>query len=730
MKVIQSSRSKTGRRAGINLRTAAVLALIIGPSPSLAQGLPWMNASLAPARRAELLVGAMTLDQKIQQIHGQPGLNPDIPECGNAYRHIPGIPELKIPTFRVTNGPVGVGMADCNPQEKATAVPASLALAASFDTALAFQYGKLIGGEARTLGYHELEGPGMDLARVPQGGRNFEYLGEDPYLAGIMAVADIKGIQSNGIIGMAKHYVLNEQEASRNTVTVVIDDRPYHELYLLPFEMSVKDGGVASIMCSYNRIGGVYACENPYALNTVLRDQWGFQGYVQSDFGATHSTAAALNAGEDLEMPTGRYFSSDLIKKALGEGSLKIATIDQALRRRYTEEFKAGIFDRPITRGTIDAAANGTVARNIGEQGSVLLKNSGLLPLQAGGLKSIAVIGQAKYAASGPGGGGGSSIVLPLYTVTPLQGMQSLLKELGSSAQVNVTVVADDLSDLAKAVAAAKSADVAVVIAGVYSTEGRDRPDLSLPTRQDDMIAAIAAANSRTAVVLQDMTPVLMPWVDSVPAVLEMFFPGEEDGNILARLLFGLVNPSGKLPVTYPRSAADLPTNTPETYPGVPSPEGYPEVEYKEGLEMGYRWFQVHKKEPLFPFGFGLSYTQFRISKLQVLSKVSDGKKPVELRFEVQNVGKREGAEVAQVYLGLPPAAGEPPKRMVAFEKVSLKPGEKRQVRIQVDPAANGHPMSIWDSKAQRWIVPSGEYQIYVGNSSARIVQTASLTVR
>jgi len=689
-----------------------------------------MDKTLAPAKRAELLIGAMTLDQKIQQLHGQAGAIPEVPACGGPMRHVPGIPDLKISTFRVTNGPVGVGAGDCNPQDKATAPPVSVALAASFDVALAEAYGKLLGSEARTLGLEELEGPGMDLGRVDQGGRNFEYLGEDPYLAGAMAVNITKGIQSNGVIAMAKHFVLNDQEASRNSVSVVIDERPYHELYLLPFEMTVKDGGVGSVMCSYNRIGGVYACDNSYALTTVLRGQWGFQGYVQSDFGATHSTAASLNAGEDFEMQNGRFYTPDAIKKALDDGTLKMATIDQALRRRYTEEFKAGVFDRPVTRGTIDAAADGAVARALGEQTSVLLKNSGILPLNAVSVKTIALIGQSRYARNAAVGGGGSSIVSPLYTVPPLAGLQDVLKGLGSSATVNLTVVADDLGDLANAVAAAKSADVAIVMAGVYTSEGRDRPDISLPTKQDDLIAAIAAANPRTVVVLKDLDPILMPWIDSVPAVLEAFNPGEEDGHVVGRLLFGVVNPSGKLPMTYPRLATETATNTPERYPGVASPEGYPVVAYSEGMEVGYRWFQARGKEPLFPFGFGLSYTQFRISNLQATPKSSDGKRPIQLRFEIENTGKREGAEVAQAYLGLPPATGEPPKRLVAFEKANLKPGEKRVIRMTIDPAASSHPLGIWDATAQSWTVPAGQYRIYVGNSSANAAQTALISVR
>ena len=255
-----------------------------------AQTLPWMNTSLTPEQRASLLVGAMTLDQKIAQLHGATGGPPEIPQCGtNNIRQVPAIPSLQIPTFRITNGPVGIGGGDCNPQDPATALPIAfgLSLAASFDPSLAFTFGSVIGNEALTLGLHELEGPGMDMARVGQGGRNFEYLGEDPILAGTMAAAEIPGIQQYGIIAMAKHFVLNDQEQNRMTVNAVVHDRPFHELYLLPFEMSVKDGKVASVMCSYNRVNGPFACDNPYTLTEVLRNQWGFTGYVQSDFGAT-----------------------------------------------------------------------------------------------------------------------------------------------------------------------------------------------------------------------------------------------------------------------------------------------------------------------------------------------------------------------------------------------------------------------------------------------------------
>jgi len=710
---------------------ACAAAVTAFPTSGAAQTPPWMDPSLAPSQRADLLVGAMSLDQKIQQLHGQRSTIPELPECGTAGRHVPGIPALQIPTFRITNGPVGLGGGDCSPQDKATALPVALALAAGFDSSLAYTFGDLMASEARTLGLHELEGPGMDMARVGQGGRNFEYLGEDPMLAGTIAASEIHGIQGNGIIAMAKHYVLNDQEQNRQGIKVRVDNRVLHELYLLPFEMSVKDGDVGSIMCSYNRVGDVYACDNAYTLTDVLRGQWGFQGYVQSDFGATHSTALSLNAGEDFEMSSAVFYTPALINAALADGSLSIATIDRALKRRYLQMFRFGIFDRPITHGTIDAATNGAKARAIGEQLAVLLKNDGrLLPLDASKVGSIALIGQATFANAAVAGGGGSSRVSPLYTVTPLQGLQNVLTSLGSSATVNLVVVADNNANLDVAKAAAAAADVTIVMAGVVTSEGRDRPDLSLPNNQDALVAGIAAAApGKTVLVLKDGDPVLMPWIDQVPAVLEAWNPGQEDGNIVANLLFGVANPSGKLPVTYPKLASDTPTSTPDRYPGI-TVDGFPTVYYSEGLQVGYRWYDAQNIEPRFPFGFGLSYTEFSISKLEATPKTTDGTKPLEVQFFVQNTGQRAGAEVAQVYLGFPSVAGEPPKRLVAFEKVWLEPGEKKKVQLIVDPAATSHPLGIFDSDAQQWKVVDGDYQVYVGNSSANIVLSDSITVR
>jgi beta-glucosidase len=713
-----------------SLTATTVVGLQLQPSKasqlhSQATQLPWMNTSLSPQTRAQLLVSAMTLDQKMEQLAGQPGPIPELPACGsNAGRHVPGIPSLDIPTFRITNGPVGIGGSDCSTQPLATALPSSLGLAASFDPSVAAQYGDLIGSEARTLGLDVVEGPGMDMARTGYGGRDFEYLGEDPLLTGTMAASEIQAIQGNGVIAMAKHYVLNDQEANRMTVQVQVDNRTLHEIYMTPFEMAVKDGHVDAVMCSYNLIGSTHSCDDSYTMNTVLRDQWGFTGYVQSDFGATHSTATSLNAGEDLEMSTPVYYTPANIEAALADGSLSIDTINQALELRYAEMFKEGIFDRAITAGTINAQADGAIARSIGEQSAVLLKNDGsLLPLDASKIKSIALIGQQTFAGAAVTGGGGSSKVDPLYTVSPLQGLQNVLQQLGSHATVNQVIVANDNSNLAAATQAAANAQVVIVMAGVVTSEGSDRPSLSLPNNQDALISAVAAANPHTVLVLKDGDPVLMPWIDQVPGVLEAWYPGEEDGNIVARLLFGLDNPSGKLPVTYPTSAAQTPTSTPAQYPGI-TVNGAPTVYYSEGLEMGYRWYATNGVKPLFPFGYGLSYTTFALNNLTVSPQRTPSGQ-VEVGVDVTNTGSRTGADVAQVYLTYPQPAGEPSIQLRGFQKVNLRPGQTRHLTFHLGQRA----FQIWDTDAQDWTTVHGTYTVHVGDSSANLPLQAPVTV-
>jgi len=593
----------------------------------------------------------------------------------------------------------------------------------------------------------------VNLHRSPLAGRNFEAYSEDPFLTGTMAVAEIRAMQKHGVIAMAKHFIANDHETNRTTENAIVADRALHELYLLPFEMAVRDGKVASVMCSYNRVNGAYMCENPALLTDVLRRQWGFDGYVQSDFFATHSTAPSLLAGMDHEMPgvalgpLQPWFSAARLQAALDKHEITQAAIDTALARRYRQMFRLGIFDRPVATTPVDVARDGAIARSIGEQAAVLLKNEGaLLPLDARRVKSVALIGQAEYATKAVSGCcGGSSDVIPFTTVTPLDGVREVLAQSKSSATATLTVVADDRSNLAAAVDAAHGADVAIVLAGTIAEEGRDRPSIALANGQDSIIAAVAAANPRTVVVLKDNASTLMPWIDAVPAVLETWFPGQEDGAIMARLLFGLATPSGKLPVTFPMRESDLPASDAKRWPGVDTlgaavsasapasfgGSGMPtRVEYSEGLRIGYRWFDASSVKPRFAFGFGLSYTTFALTNPSVSPRVASATTPITVSVRVTNTGKRRGAEVPQVYLGLPSDAGEPPKRLVAFRKVWLEPGQSTTVRMTIDPRATNHPLGVWDESAGRWVVRDGSYVVSVGTSSAGTFLSDTVRVR
>jgi beta-glucosidase len=704
----------------------------------------WQDTSLSPNERAKSLVEAMTLEQKIAQLHGAMetidiyAITAEAAESGadmdqlaaqiQVERHVTAIDELGIPRFRITNGPVGVGMGDGTPSPPATSLPMTIGLAAGFDPDVALSYGDIIGSETATLGQHVLEGPGVCLHRTPIAGRNFEYFSEDPYLSGVMGVAVTKAIQAHDVIAMAKHYVVNDQEYERFRASVEVDEHVLRELYLLPFEMLVKDAEIAAIMSAYNRIRGVYATEYRYTLTDILRHGWGFKGYVQSDFWSCRSAAASLNAGMDHEMPDAKWLNETNVKAALQDTSLELKTVDRALVRRYTQMFRFGQFERPYEPREIDAQAHGAVSRTIGSQIAVLLKNEGkLLPLNphAG---SIVIIGQSTFVDEACLGGGGSSKVIPLYTVRPLEGMQDVLRGLGSSATVTKVSVADDLSNLDDAKKAAQEADVVVLMAGLVATEGADQRDANMLNDQNRMLDELLGINPTTAIVLKDSNPVLMPWIDKAPAVLEVWNQGTEDGHVVADLLFGVVNPSGKVPTTYPRSEADtLYAGKPERYPGVDEGDGYPVIRYSEGLEMGYRWFQAQAIKPLFGFGFGLSYTTFDIADVSV-NAPEGANAPVTVTASVTNTGRMAGAEVVQVYLGVP-APGQPPKRLVGFQKVFVEPGESKPVTITIDPEATNHPFSVWDYCTRSFLIKPGEYTLYVGNSADNTPHTTTVNV-
>jgi len=585
-----------------------------------------------------------------------------------------------------------------------------------------------VGSETRGNAHHVFIAPGVNLARVPQNGRNFEYFGEDPYLAGVMAVAQIRAVQGHGVQAVAKHYVANEQETDRQTMNAVVDERTLHELYLLPFEMSVRDAGLAAIMCSYPRINGYFSCEHEELLTGVLRQQWGFDGYVMSDRGATHSTVPAIKSGLDLEFATPVWFTPERIGEALATNRLAAADLDAMLLRRFRTMFRLGQFDVSFDRFTaIDLASHANSAREIGEQGVVLLKNTGVLPLQTPSLGSIAVFGAPRFAghaklpATGPRG---FITVNASHMVSPVDGLRTTLSATGGRG----TVTYDQGTDLQRARDIASAADVAIVMVGDESVEAADRESLALPdvegVNQDALIHAVAAANRRTVVVLKTGGAVLMPWLESVPAVLEAWFPGQEDGSIVANVLFGGANPSGRLPLTFPGQDREAGASTPGQWPGLIT-DGNREVTYSERLSMGYRWYQATNTAPLFPFGFGLSYTTFSLSDIAVMPSKSLGG-PFEVRLRVANTGRRAGAEVAQVYVDLPRTSREPARRLVQFRRVQLDAGQSQAISLVVDPASSNHPLSVWDVGTHGWVMPTGEYVVYVGNSSQRVQRAGS----
>lgn len=658
--------------------------------------------------RARELVGKMTLPEKITELHGI--------QDKEYYRYIPPILRLGIPAFHIANGPAGVGPAGDDPQKPATAFPAPISLAASWDLDLAKQYGVLMGRESKDLDEDLLEAPDINIARVPQNGRTFEAFGEDPWLVSQMAVAEILGIQTQGVIANVKHYAANNQETNRSSVNVIVDERTLHELYLPAFEASVRQGHVASLMAAYDKVNGDYCCQNPELLNQILKKDWGFQGFVTSDFGAVHSTAPSALAGLDLEMPTGKFFGSNL-EMAVESGRVPVSVIDDKLIRRFRTMMEFGLFDHAEKTSPIPATKDGIESRHLAEAGMVLLKNDGNeLPLNPNNLHSIAVIGP--YAAKASTGGGGSSHVEPLYMIAPVEGIQ---QRLGSKLKIMFA----DGADTTNAAALAKSCDVAIVMVGDNETEGHDH-SLTLDGNQDELVAAVAAANPHTVVVLKTGSAVLMPWVDKVPAILEAWYPGEEDGNAVAAVLFGDVNPSGKLPITFPKNLADLPASTPEQYPGVKRV-----AHYSEGAFVGYRHYDANNIEPLFPFGYGLSYTTFACSNLSIkpenISTTPNAKGTVAVDLEVANTGKRSGSEIVELYVGFPSTAAipQPPAQLKGFAKVVLKPGQSRRVRLKLDSRA----FAYWDTGTHGWKIMPGSYRIMVGSSSRQMPLQDSLQI-
>jgi len=674
----------------------------------------WMDPHHSADRRANALVAAMTQDQELGMLtFSDP---PWFAFYGTAG-HVDGIPELCVPDLVLSDA--GSGVAGL--QVATTVFPSGVAQASTWDPALQRRLGRAIGAEAFAKGINVMLGPGMNIARTPYNGRNFEYFGEDPYLSASSATAFIRGIQDNPVLASAKHFALNDQETDRTTVDVHVDERTRREIYLPAFEAAVTRADVGSVMCSYNRVGGVYACENPRLLTDYLRDDWGFDGFVESDWGATHSTGPAAMAGLDLEMHASplpqRYFSADNLSAALADGSLTPSRVDEMVRNIVRPMFEHGLFDHPVEPGPApylsDVSTRHTeLARTAAAEATVLLKNrDDLLPFSQDGGRTIAVIGWAAnpIGATGSTSGGGSSHGSGIdRLVSPLEGITTAALAHGDR------VVYVEGSSTIDARLAAAAADEVVVVATDGSSEGSDRSDLGLrpqvcvsvgcsaiPGNQEAMIAAATAANPRTVVVLDVGGPVRMPWLPDAGAVLVPWYGGLQHGNALADVLYGDAEPGGRLPQTFPRSERQA-SFEPGSYPGVDGEETY-----DEGLLVGYRGYDARGDRPLFPFGFGLGYTSFAFRDLAV---ERDGA-GADVTFTVRNTGRRTGAAVPQVYVSFPDSAGEPPKRLEGFDKVTVRPGQGRRVTIHLDRRA----LAIWE---RGWTVDPGFYGIAVGSSS------------
>jgi len=816
-------------------------------SPALAAGQPWQNAAQTPQQRADELLGAMTLAEKITMMHG--GAQCPWGVCVDANTRL-GIPQL-----RLQDGPAGVA----DGAGGVTQLPAPVAGAATWDTGLMGQYGQVVGAEEWGKGANVVLGPTINIVRDPRWGRAFESLSEDPYLAAQLGAADIAGIQGQGPMAQVKHYADYNQETFRNTAqdNVIMSDRTQREIYLPAFEAAVQQAKAYSVMCSYATVAGTFACENAPLLKTILEGDLGFTGFVTSDWGGTHSAVASANNGLDQEM-NGSDFYGAALSQAVANGQVSTATIDGHVRRILVAMFASGLFDTTQT-GTITtpvtSPAHTAVARQVAQEGSVLLKNAGPVLPVGSSVHSIAVIGGDAGANAMTAGGGSAHVNAP-YVVTPYDGIKSragsgvavtyaqgvsspngeivdssyltpssgsgpglfaqfydgnslsgspiasrvdptlnftwggaspqsgvpatgwsakwtgtltppttgsytfaLTSDDGSRLFINgqqiinnwfdqppttrtgtvnltagqpVSIEVDYFQDGGgsqlnlgwiipnqnlhdAAVTAARNANLAVVFVSKGEGEGADLSNIDLSTDQNQLVTDVAAAQPNTVVVVNSGSAVTMPWLGSVRGIIENWYPGQEDGNAIAALLFGDANFSGKLPVTFPASLADVPANTAAQWPGQNN-----QVQYSEGLQVGYRWYDAQNKTPMFPFGYGLSYTTFGYANLSVSTPDSAGN--VTVGFDVTNTGSRAGAEVAQVYLTQPAAVGEPPRNLRAFQRVNLDPGQTQHVTVTL--AARS--FQYWSSG---WTTAGGTYTISVGASSRDLRLTGQVTI-
>ena len=720
-----------------SLAVALALALIVNgtclsqQAPTLT-GQPWMNASLAPDLRADMVLKQLTLDEKIQLVHGigwgplVPG-SPIPPDNNGGAGEVMGIPRLGIPSLQQADSAVGIRMA-AQQSRYATLLPSVLAAASSWDTEAAHLYGDVIGRELRAQGFNQSIGGGVNLARDPRNGRLFEYAGEDPVLAGVTVGHVIRGVQDNHIMGDIKHYALNDQETGRTVVDARISKKAARESDLLAFELGIRIGQPSSVMCSYNKVMGDWACENDWLLNHVLKGAWHFPGFVVSDWDGTHSTEKAAMAGLDMQMPGEEYFG-EALKQAVTAGRVPLRRLDDMVHRLLRSMFSAGVIDHPpIPRSVIDPFRGLEDAQRIAEESIVLLKNDGTLPLNLGAVHSIAVIGA--HADVGVLSGGGSAQVdapggNAISPTTPTKWGEAVyfpsppLRYIREHAR-GAVVQFNDGTNASAAAALAKTADVAIVFADQYMSEAGDAPSLSLPDGQDELISSVAAANPHTLVVLITGNPVTMPWLDRVAGVMEAWYPGIAGGQAIANLIFGSVVPSGKLPITFAKSAEDLPhrcvfgiacTQALSSLRHWVSDDAKRQsfaADYDEGVRFGYKWFDSEGKQPLFPFGFGLSYTKFKYSDLQVDRAAKT------VTFAIENTGGLAGTEIAEIYVELPKAGKEHFRRLAAWQRVALDSGERKTITVALEPLA----MATFNEQKDAWTWTSGKYTVLVGGSS------------
>ena len=708
---------------------------------------PFLNSTLSLEARVEDALSRLTLEEKVAMCHAQSKFSSA------------GVPRLGIPEIWMSDGPHGVREEiqwdSWNPagwnNDKCTAFPALTSLAATFNPELAKAYGIAIGEEARYREKDILLGPGVNIYRTPLNGRNFEYMGEDPMLASAMVVPYVQGVQQNGVAACVKHFALNNQEIRRDNIDVEVSDRALYELYLPAFKAAVQKGGAWSIMGSYNQYRGQHCCHNDFLLNQILKNEWGFDGVVVSDWGGVHDTKQAALNGMDIEMGSSTngvlsgskytyddYYLAKPFLELLKKGEIPLSVLDDKVRRILRLEMRTNLStNRPFGRFVCED--HSTTARKVAEEGIVLLKNEKQrLPVLVGSSKKILIVGE--NATRSLTKGGGSSELKVNYEVSPLaaltqtygadvitycqgyaSGEPTYNREVPSSSNANTL--------LEQAVMAAKSADLIFYIGGLNKNhlqdcEGGDRIAYGLPFGQEKLIEALAAVNPNLVVVLLSGNAVAMPWLKNVPVVLQGWYMGSESGNALAAVLSGQVNPSGKLPISFPKLLSDSPAHAfgPIAYPGVNGKE-----HYLEDLLVGYRWFDTKKIAPQFAFGFGLSYTTFEIGKTKRVARTYSKDEVIDVAVPLMNTGKKEGAEVIQIYVSQKnPSVMRPAKELKAFQKVFLKAGEQKMVQLKI-PASS---LAFYDDTTKQWKLESDEYTLHIGTASNAIAERWKVEIR